>query len=814
MTDTILPHELPQALERAPQAKVLSLDCFDTLLWRDTHKPSGVFGDLAAISPGQRIVGESRARKRMGALRSRTEVSLGDIYAQVLPNAHAKTRKAAIAEELEAEAGCCFAFAPTVELMRAAKAKGMKNAIASDTYLDAGELGQLIELAGGRHVRDLIDTIFCSSQIGRSKTQGMLGDVLAKLKCNPSQFLHIGDNRKADFDAARALGIPALHLKQFSPEVAQRLRLEAALDAMLTPRSDGPQHLQPHRAVMASGEPAITDQAQRLGFGVLGPLFHAFHTWLEDEARALDATNKGKVHWLFMLRDGFLPREVGRVLDQRTDFTTVEISRYAATAASLTNRAAIEEHAAQELGLKPETLARQMLFEEGEIARYDEADSHTDAARKLHAELRSGTRQKTIERRSREYAGRLIAHIRDACEPQPGDTLMLIDLGYNGSAHNRIAALLEEELGVHVAGRYLLLREMEATGLDKRGLIDAEHFSPEALEAMCANVAVLEQLCTTAMGSAVDYSEDGKPIRSKNSVKGRQSAVREQVQAGCLAYARAAGEGAAMRCTNANAQMARSRSAAAVLARLMYLPLPSELAVVQAFEHDVNLGSERMVALFDAEEAREGLKRRGLFYMKGSSRMYLPAELAGEDMSLRLSLLSQKLLGLSLTYDDFASGAIELPVIYLDGDNGSQRTLNASPTHEGHFALRLPIGASRYSIAVQFGAQFDWLEIAAITASPLASLKDGEAPAATEIPLPVFCDGIEESSPGLFRCTREDGILLVHPPKTSGSSAEPAEELMVEIVFRPLAYRGQPRARLTTASPLRNEPKKELRMSR
>ena len=118
MTDTILPHELPIALERAPQGiEVLSLDCFDTLLWRDCHAPTDLFGELDAVSTGQRIVGEKNARKAEATLRKRSEVGLAEIYAHAMPNAGASERAAAIAAELNAEARACFAFEPTVELM-------------------------------------------------------------------------------------------------------------------------------------------------------------------------------------------------------------------------------------------------------------------------------------------------------------------------------------------------------------------------------------------------------------------------------------------------------------------------------------------------------------------------------------------------------------------------------------------------------------------------------------------------------------------------------------------------------------------------
>jgi hypothetical protein len=46
------------------------------------------------------------------------------------------------------------------------------------------------------------------------------------------------------------------------------------------------------------------------------------------------------------------------------------------------------------------------------------------------------------------------------------------------------------------------------------------------------------------------------------------------------------------------------RGAAAVMGRLMYMPMADELAVLGEFEHDVNLGVDNTVALFDSEIAR------------------------------------------------------------------------------------------------------------------------------------------------------------------------------------------------------------------
>lgn len=795
MTDTILPHELPSVLDGRSQAKILSLDCFDTLLWRDTHAPAGVFEALPELTTAQRMRGESRARKAASVARGSSEVTIGEIYAHAMPNACDAQRGKAIAAELAAETAHCFAFAPTVELMRTAKAAGMRIVIVSDTYLDKRQLRGLIVAGAGRDVADMIDSIFCSSTIGLSKSQGMFGPVLKALKCKRTDILHIGDNRLADYDGARALGIPALHLQQFSQETRQRLRFEESIAAMIAPDKRTPQ---PHRAALSLGEPSQGDPASMLGFSVLGPVFNAYRSWLEGEAARLEAAHEGQVHWLFLMRDGHLPRAVHALRHPDDPGHAIELSRFAATAASLTSNQAIQQHVEQEFGLNPATLARQLLFTDSEIDKLVDGDFEQSSLRLL-AETRKGARRKIIRSRARAYAARLVAHIVREVGPKRGDVLMLVDLGYNGSAQNHVDALLREELGVHVAGRYLLMRETDAPGLDKAGMIGPDTCDARTLEALCANVAVIEQLSTTALGSVVDYTEEGQPLRHYSVLKSCQSEVRDQVQAGCLEFCRMAGD-PVLRPQDENAARNWREGAIAALARFMYLPLPQELAVLEDFEHDVNTGSDRMVPLFDTVEAREGMRRRGLFYMKGAQRMYLPAELAGEDLATRLSLFAHKRFGLGFTYEDDAPGAPEFPVIHIDGPQASQSNVTAQPTHDGYFAMRVPIGAGRYSIAVQFGAKLEWVQVESVTAAPVSSLKDGDV---QPVPLAPLLDDMEQTAPHLFHCQSETGLMLINPPRLENCDAG-QDQLMVEIVFRPLVER-RSGAAATDAQPIRQE---------
>ncbi len=788
MPRTITPAELPRALEGFEGLTTLSLDCFDTLLWRDTHAPVHVFTQLPLCTLQQRVQAEGEARLIARNRHGRGEVCLTEIYAELLPNAAPSEREEAIAAELALEAEHCFAFAPTVELMRAAKAAGLQVVIVSDTYCSVDQLRGLIMRAAGIDVAGLIDRVYCSSQIGRSKAEGMFDDVLKKLKVAPDSILHIGDNPVADYDGATRAGITALHLEQFTKPAKKRLRLEASMAAMVRgPHAETVHGAQPHRAALAVAEPQCADAAHALGLTTLGPLFHAYELWLQEEAKALATQHAGKVHWLFLMRDGHLPREVHHMSGGDLESShAAEISRYTATAAALAKPGAIKRHVEREFGLNPPTLARQVLFTQEEIARLKmEEDGPETASHALLSDIRHGTRQKQLARRAGAFADRLIAHVKKLCDPQTGDVLMLVDLGYNGTVQNRIDGLLQDRLGVHVAGRYLLLREKDCPGLDKTGLFSTQTHDPQLLEAMCANVAVLEQLCTASMGSVVDYEEDGTPIRRANDIKERQSVVRDGVQAGALDFVRTAC-GPLTKRGSARDNLPQWRDAAsAALLRLMFLPMPDELSVIADFEHDVNLGSERTVPLFDHRVAQAGLRTRGLFYMKGSERMYLPAELSQTDMSVRLSLFAQRRFGLDFTYTDFAEECLPLPAIFLDGEETSQSVIEARPTHDGFYVAALPIGANAMTVALPVGRMYSHIELASVETMPVAHFLKGEkADTTLHSRVEPVLDGMDEIAPGLLQCDGPEAMLVIEP---DGQQVD--EPMLVAVTFRPTALR-------------------------
>lgn len=788
---SILPHELPQALDRAPDGcRVLSLDCFDTLLWRTTHAPTGVFADIGAAggTVQQRRWAESHARSHAALQRRSNEARIEQIYEMLLPNAADKVRTAGVEAELAAEARHCFAFAPTVELMREAKRRGMKVIIVSDTYLSRDQLGWLIAEAAGNDVRDMIDRIFCSSEHGVSKAEGLFKPVLKELGVRADTILHLGDNLGADAHAPRKLGIHASHLVQFGGEAQQRLRLEAAVGTLLQGGGRELAAYQLHRAGVAWGEPQIEDAAIRLGYSVIGPVLSAFDGWLRSEAQALAGRTAGRVHLLFLMRDGHLPHAVysaGPEID-RVTASRVEISRFTATAASFTSEAVIERFLERELGAEDyASIASQLLFDKHETAALLGSSSSPKA--RLDGFIAKLRQRKNIDKilaRSSALRSRMMRHVAEQSGCAAGDTVVLVDLGYSGTVQDRIDVLLRDALGVDVAGRYLLLREQDISGHDKKGLFDRSGFDLQALNALCGNVAPLEQLCTVSQGSVVDYMPEGAPIRAASGIKAQQSETRDRVQQGCLLFVQAAGAAILSTPASFNAGAARE-TAAGTLARFMFMPQRHELALLRQFDHDVNLGGGEMVPLFDEAVAESALRRDGMFYVREAERMFVPAELQGQGLPFSLSFLTQRRFNLDFRRADFRGTGVTLPIIIADGHDVTIDTVEAERTHDGFYAATIPVGASRFAIGLQFGRLYEWIEVHSAVFRPARLF--GDEPVRNEerteqAANPSF-EAMEQVAGQLMRCIDPTAFMMVPPPPPS------SEALVLTVVFRPIVSR-------------------------
>lgn len=795
MTASVRAWELPGLLERAPEGiAILSLDCFDTLIWRNTNLPVDVFADLPLPGGGveTRIWGETKARRVIPYQdRSRVEVTLDEIYEHMLPAATEAERADAVARELTAEAAHCYGFAPTRDLIADAKRRGLQVIIVSDTYLTEPRLRALIAAAAGEEVAGMIDRVFCSCEYGVSKAGGLFMHVLAELGVSPSTILHVGDNPVADQSAPAKLGILGVHLKQFDAESEIRLRQEASAASLIDPgvRVTIPAH-QPHRAQVALRQ--SDDPAAILGHDVLGPLMTGFADWIAAEVAAQDKATGKPTRILFLLRDGYLPARVftARHPDLASRVAQVEISRFTAAAASFTDVEAIERCILPELHVgSTEVFAKQLRLDASEtkslarMAKAQFAKAITDPAR-----------VRRVTKASRTLRERMIAHLAHH-GVQPGDSVMLVDLGYNGSVQNFIAPVLAEQMGLTITGRYLLLRETTASGHDKRGFIDNRHHDLKLLHALSESIALVEQLATKSSGSVIDYRADGSPIRKAAGVKGAQSDIRDLVQAACLDYVAHVDAGFVRRPLTDTAET-RRLMCVALLARLLFLPMDSEIALLGDFAHDVNLGTDDMVEMLDHEGAARGLRRRGLFYIKNAVRMYLPGELKRHGLPLNLSILTSRRFGLDLRKTDFDVGAMPLPVMLMDASGGHVTVdIDAMPTIDGYYQALIPIGPAQYTAGIQLGRIAEWVQVEEASFHEVEDYLEAKVEEGGQAATLIF-EAMDEVTDGLHHCRGDASFVLVPPPAV----AKPDEALLLSFVFRPVVERKRASAEARAAA--------------
>ncbi len=777
-------HKFAHILDQAPAGiKILSLDCFDTLLWRNCNLPVDVFAelDLPGSAMEARIWAETKARRVVPFQRGEDEVTIEDIYSNMMPTASKAQVQAKVDAELEAEARNCYGFKPTAELMRAAKARGLEIIIVSDTYLSKEQLRTLIGRAAGEDVATMIDRVFCSCEYGYSKSGGLFVPVLAELGVSPAAILHCGDNPTADVAAPEQLGIHCCHLEQFDAESEQRLRLEASAACIVDPttRITVPAY-QPHRQRVALRE--ADDAATRLGHDVLGPIFHSFAGWIKDEADAQQARTGKPTKLLFLLRDGYLPAQayLARYPEDAGNVAMVEISRLTAAKAGMTDAKAIENYVLPELDTgSSEVFAKHLLFDKAEAKRLGALPKTKFAAHIAKPDIARG-----IAQRSAEFAKKLVSHLKYHGVAE-GDSVMLVDLGYNGSVQNLIEKRLQETMKLTVSGRYLLLRETWQSGLDKAGFADHRRYDLKLLHALSESIAIVEQLCTLPQGSVVDYKADGSPVREENSVKSAQSDVRNMVQQACAAYCADADAGFVSAPASDTAET-RRRMATASLARLLFLPVASEVQVLSDFDHDVNLGTSELLKFVDVEAAAQGLRRRGIFYIKNALRMYLPGELRQHGLPINLSIFASRRFGLDLRKTDFDVGAIQVPVMLMDAA-GQHVTVDvdAVPTIEGYYQALVPIGQAQFTAGIQLGRIAEWVQIEEASFHQIDEFLDAKAEEIS-IPAQVIADGLEDMGNGLMQCTGGEAAFLLVPPP---SVAPTGEALLLSVVFRPVVKR-------------------------
>ncbi len=776
--------------------RVLSLDCFDTLLWRKLATPTDVFYELqqnknfrdSGMSAARRARSESRLRRMRGVQGRSTELSLVEIYRHALPSADDNLINALVEEELAAEKSLCFVFEPVVELLEAAKKHNLKTMIVSDTYLSGQQLTTLIKHCMKKAgVNACIDHVFASSDWGSSKADGLFQKVLHKIKTSPSRVLHLGDNVSSDHDGARKAGVHGFLFDQFYPSVKSAMSNLARVSQVILPhvRDTYPMTC---RWKSAWAKTEDNEPAGMVGKYTLGPLLHNFIDWIANHVEQIKREGE-KPRLIFLLRDGhasYLAAKKFAESDPRISdvpITELEASRFVAFASTFTDRDSIVAYLAEHARSPSyEALLTQLLFTEDEarviLGRYKR---NQDDLLRFCADVLSDFNASKIIKRSRKFRERFYKRINKVVGIEAGETLLLVDLGYNGTVHTLLSPVLTVDFNVKCKGLFLILSGASERPEEKFALINGETCDARLPQLLCTNIKVLEQISTSPTPSTVDFTDEGIPIYSRKVIPEQQIALCEDVQRYALEFLSSALVSSVPPITT----RAVVDETVCLLGRLLFLPSAKELSAFGNAVHDVNLATEQTERLIDISTTNSIIRKRGLVGLLQGARNGVSWELLTRDIDEAVHYLSVARFEVEIAANDYK--ADEISVIVHAESGVSKVALPAYKTKDGFLRLLVPVTRDTQALGVMLAMLSKWIQVESVTLTRLAtafgayeadSLDQNTIPCSTH-----FVMGVEHNT-GLVQFSDSSGFAFITPINAPDWTKG---DLVCEIVFRPLS---------------------------
>lgn len=779
-----------------PQIKVLSLDCFDTLLWRNTAEPKDVFYDLQqkptfqslGLTSFMRIRSEANARIRQFLQHISNEVTLKDIYQDYHPALTQEQLNALETEELSAETEACFAFPPVVELIREAIKNNLKIVIVSDTYLSQQQLRQLLSTKLPDDVLSSISMIFCSNEFGRSKVNGLFQKVIEKLNISASSILHIGDNPAADLAAAKQQKINAFQLIQYDDCIHELLRMKTTSASFMDPAVRHSRALcSPFRGVYATQKISADTPEQIIGYASLGPIMYSFARFLCDEVEALKKAGKHpKV--LFLMRDAYLPAKACETILGKPLGSLIRISRFSSHAAAFRSVDDVDRYLADVItSNRFADMAKQLLLPEEVYKPLIQTTLKSEVPTYKFVEL---IHQKhildIIFKNSAEFRAKLIRYIKKEMGTEHIDTLMFVDIGYSGTTQRLLEPILREELKLDVTGRYLMVLSSPNWKNSRRGLIDPTWCDDRATLMIITYVALLEQLCTLHEKSSVGYDNDGNPIFSETILSDAQQFHLERIQSNCLQFVKDANHFF----NESNQKLSLSMlqdSALSEITRLLFLPTESEIQYLKSFEFDLNCGTKDVFQVFDAEKGLQGLKRRGFFSLfleknAKSFRTNRSIEMRAASLELALTLMGQHRFLLEFTQKDLSLRREKINLIIMRGTEATQVSIDAQITFDGYFAFSIPV-VNDMKVGILLGQRYKWVQLESAELVPGTSyLTTNESKHTQDAWNQLVFNQMVAKDGNLFECLSDQGFAMFIPTNING-------KFIFRFAFRPIVQR-------------------------
>jgi FMN phosphatase YigB (HAD superfamily) len=765
--------DIPHILDMyADKIKILSLDCFDTLLWRKTSAPKDIFNLLAerplakslGVTAYQRISAAARAYRTKFVTEGSRQIHLSDIY-RGFTSLTSTEQDALVEEEIKTEIEMLFAFMPFVELIRQTHQRGLKVIIVSDIYLREAELRRLLSQHLPADVMTMIDAVYCSYDFGSSKSEGLFPLILEKMNIPAQSILHIGDHSGADFQSPQQAGLHALHFLQFDQKVVDFLRLQQTASALAVLAKTAPLSLllprfSPFRAIFSMAELHPYAPETLIGYMSFGPILYAYARFLTDEVEALRTQGK-RVKVFFLLRDAYLLSRATEAYTRKPVGKLLRIRKFVAVAASFKTIADIDYYIS---GIKPEyyhfNVITEQLLLPAELAAniIQMANRAPDPQATFHQLIHQQNVMDVIFENSAAYRARLKRYMLKEMELEEGDTVVLADTGFIGVTQDYLTRTFQAELNIEILGRYVLASHEPDKPACK-----------SLITTTWCDHSLFEQSCTFKEGAVVDYDENGDPLFENIRLSDDQYKKVSAIQSECIRFIHDAKTFFTR--TGVTHDFSLLQAAAhAALQRHVYLPLEEELEYFKGFQHDKDMGYDRKKTVYNVKHAEEIIK-------KSHSPFRLnPYEARAASLDLALSNLLQRGLQLDMTAEDMSVRFSPVKIIVANNQDMTYKTQQARHMHDGYFSLMLPC-VDDLGLALVFGEHYEWVQMDKIKLLNQISVVTDDMKDHL-----IFSDISNHDS--MLQCQSRSSLVMIKP-----LSLQQTIPHYYHIVFRPLIVR-------------------------
>lgn len=784
--------------QHAGQMRVLSLDCFDTLLWRTVSEPVEVFKDLQnqpmfiehGICSESRRLAERRVRQLRAGLHGEHEVTIEEVYEHLLPDASTELVEQFVRAEIETEKKYLFAYLPMFDLLGKAKKMGMKTVLVSDMYIHDHQLKELVESSAKKAgVPVHIDHYFTSADHRTTKGRDLF-HVVAKQLGEPQQaFLHIGDNPHADLDGARRAGVIGYHFDRFSPLLEDCMRKNATMQRLLSNDHGESLPMASNWHATWSRLPRTNNTTEMVGWYYLGPVMVQYLRWLISEVVELQG-EAHKPRIVFMMRDGYLPFKAYQSLKAQglvpyeAPVHAMDVSRFATLALNFTDAQAVQTYliSQREKMYRAEMVRQLMGVHEVDTSKIKINTDDTLPWGQFMQEVLLPENLQCILDASGKHRANFIRYIRKQIRPKAGETLVLADLGYSGTIQDQIKVILAQEFDLRVEGRYLILRETSSTQKSKKGLIDYRSMNRNSLNLLLTQIQTLEQLTVNDNGSLVKYGDGGQPMYEKSPLSDQQRLIKQHVQTAAHDFVQTQSKNIFQFTKN---YPFSDLEAAGLIGRFTLQPSVSEMELYTQFSHDINNGTSRVRWISNPAMSRQMLIRGGNMTYDSEYHKMLANDLNAFGPELSHFNFLKSRLGIKSILMDHKVVDGDIPCILSQDENFHKAKMPCFSSHEG-FKVGILQGVRNCSdIGLSFGLKFEWMQIHSIELVEWSQFSgDPGWQGRVDLISKARAEGGQSVGQGLVHFDNSDGYLHID---LNDCSVATQDELILVVVFRDIA---------------------------